>query len=68
MTQTQAEIRKTWVAFGENGAMGSIHATEAGFAVRIFPRDEYQGVYESLEIAKRSITSHHSGDVSFEEH
>ena len=68
MTQAQATIRKTWVAFGPNGATASIHATDDGFAVRFLDKDGYHGVYETLEIAKRAVTTQRGADVTFEQH
>ncbi len=72
MTQMQSttgtRIRKTWVAFGENGAIASIHAIDEGYAVRFLGRDDYHGVYGSIEVAKRAISAQRAGDVTFEEH
>jgi len=68
MTGTSTAIRKTWVAFGPNGAMASIHATDEGYAVRFLDRDAPHGTYETLEIAKRAITSQRGVDVTFEQH
>ncbi|BDI23235.1 hypothetical protein [Herbiconiux sp. L3-i23] len=68
MTEAQTEIRKTWVAFGENGAIASIHRTDDGFEVRRLDRDGSSSVYETLEIAKRAVTAHRGSDVTFEEH
>lgn len=56
-TPTEGSIRKTWAAFGPNGAIGSIHALENGFAVRRLGDSDYRGVYPSLEIAKRAMTA-----------
>ncbi|MFD1714031.1 hypothetical protein ACFSBZ_06070 [Amnibacterium flavum] len=68
MTQTETSIRKTWVAFGPNGATASIHETDAGFSVNSLGRETYHGVYESLEVAKRAISTRSDGDVTFEAH
>jgi hypothetical protein len=69
-SQTIAEprIRKTWVAFGENGAIASIHAIDEGYAVRFLGRDDYHGTYGSIEVAKRAVAAQRPGEVTFEEH
>lgn len=67
-TTTEPRIRKTWVAFGENGAIASIHAIDDGYAVRFLGRQDYHGVYGNIEIAKRAVTTQRPGDVTFEEH
>jgi hypothetical protein len=58
---------KTWVAFGPAGAVGSIHSREDGYAVRLLKRDEEQGVYPTLEIAKSALQGM-AGDLEFREH
>lgn len=68
MSQTQSEIRKTWVAYGPNGVTASIHETDAGFTVNSLGRESFGGTFENLEVAKRAVTSRIGGEVSFEPH
>jgi hypothetical protein len=44
-----------WVAFGSNGAIGSIHRTDDGFAVKRMSDGEVHGVYPTLDIAKSAM-------------
>ena len=46
---------RRWVAFGPAGAVGSIHETEDGFAVRLMNDEQYRGVYPTLEVAKSAL-------------
>jgi hypothetical protein len=46
---------QTWVAFGPAGAVGSIHRTEDGFALRLMNESDYRGSYPSLEVAKSAL-------------
>jgi hypothetical protein len=61
-------IRKTWVAFGENGAVASIHAVDSGYEVRPLDGRGGAGTHGTLEVAKRAITTQRSSSVTFEEH
>jgi hypothetical protein len=65
---TRSDIRATWVAFGENGAFASIHAVPEGFAVRLLDGGQDRGVFESLEVAKRALTTQRADQVTFEQH
>lgn len=44
-----------WVAFGPAGAVGSIHRTDGGFAVRLLDGSEDRGVYPTLDVAKSAL-------------
>ena len=46
---------QTWVAFGPAGAVGSIHRTEEGFALKIMNESDYRGSYPTLEVAKSAL-------------
>lgn len=46
---------QTWVAFGPAGAVGSIHRTEDGFALKIMNESDYRGSYPSLDVAKSAL-------------
>lgn len=51
----QTETEQRWVAFGPAGAVGSIHRTADGFAVRMIDGPERETVYPTLEIAKSAL-------------
>ncbi|WP_150308582.1 hypothetical protein [Planctomonas psychrotolerans] len=61
-------VGKTWVAFGSEGAIGSIHSQEDGYAVRLLKREEQHGVYPSLAIAKNALQGAVGDDLEFREH
>jgi hypothetical protein len=46
---------QTWVAFGPAGAVGSIHRTEDGFALKMMNESDYRGSYPSLDVAKSAL-------------
>ncbi|MCW4384734.1 methyltransferase [Salinibacterium sp. SYSU T00001] len=63
-------IGKTWVAFGEAGAVGSIHSVEDGYEVRMLGSGS-AGTYPSLDVAKSALHAHllpGSGWPEFREH
>jgi hypothetical protein len=49
--------QQRWVAFGPNGAIGSILRSEEGYAVRLIddPDAQDRGVYPSLDVAKSAL-------------
>lgn len=47
--------KRTWVAFGATGAVGSIHESSDGFAAKLLTDSESRGSYPTLEIAKNAI-------------
>jgi hypothetical protein len=51
--QTDGEQR--WVAFGAAGAVGSIHRTADGFAVRMIDGSQREAVYPTVEVAKSAL-------------
>ena len=48
---------RTWIAFGETGAVGSVHETSGGYFFRLLSDDDYRGVFPSLEVAKGALHS-----------
>lgn len=50
-------VTARWVAFGPAGAVGSIHRTEDGYAVRLLGDAAFAGSYPSLEVAKSALHS-----------
>jgi len=46
---------RTWVAVGAAGAVGSIHRTGDGFAIRLNTDSGYHGSYPTLEVAKSAV-------------
>lgn len=46
---------RTWVAFGSNGAVGSLHETEGGYSYKLFDEQNYRGLYETLDGAKGAL-------------
>jgi hypothetical protein len=46
---------QTWVAFGPAGAVGSIHRTDDGFALKMMNEGDYRGSYPSLDVAKSAL-------------
>lgn len=54
---TTAQIEQTWVAQSSAGVVGSIHRSSRGFSVRLRAAGVERGPYDSLEVAKRSLTA-----------
>lgn len=52
---TTTIVSRTWVARGPAGAVGSIHRTDEGFAIRQTRDEAYHGVYPTLDVAKRAL-------------
>jgi hypothetical protein len=46
-----------WVAFGPAGAVGSIHGSEEGFAVKLLTDPAYSATYPTLDVAKSALHS-----------
>jgi len=46
---------QSWLAVGPAGAVGSVHRTTEGFAVRLAGRDEFSGEYPTLAVAKSAL-------------
>jgi hypothetical protein len=46
---------QTWVAFGTNGAVGSIHRTTAGFTFKVLGDPALRGSFETLDAAKGAL-------------
>ena len=44
-----------WVAFGEAGAVGTIHRRGESFKTRLLDDADYRGSYPSLDIAKSAL-------------
>ena len=51
---TKAQV---WVAFGQAGAVGSIHRTDAGFGVKMLNDKEFRGIYPTLDVAQSALHS-----------
>ena len=47
--------KKTWVAFGAAGALGTIQRDESGYAVKLLDDAQVRGVYPSLDVAKSAL-------------
>jgi hypothetical protein len=49
--------QQRWVAFGPNGAIGSILRSDAGYTVRLIddPDAQDRGTYPSLDVAKSAM-------------
>lgn len=56
-TKSSTETGRTWIAFGELGAVGSIHETPGGYFYRLLSDDDYRGVFPTLEAAKGALHS-----------
>lgn len=56
-TTATTTISHTWVATGAAGAVGSIHRTDDGFAIRVGREADYHGAYPTLGIAKSAVHS-----------
>lgn len=50
-------IDQRWVAFGEAGALGTIHRTGDVFQMKLLSDPDYRGSYPSLEIAKSALNA-----------
>lgn len=48
---------RTWIAFGELGAVGSIHEIGTGYFYRLLSDNDYRGVFPTLEAAKGALHS-----------
>lgn len=55
MSDRETATDQRWVAFGPAGAVGSIHRTDDGFAVRLMDAAHYRGVYPTLHVAKSAL-------------
>jgi len=56
MTTDRVELTgQSWLALGPAGAVGSVHRTSHGFAVRLAGRDEFSGEYPTLAVAKSAL-------------
>lgn len=51
----ETTINKTWVASGPAGAVGSIHRTSDGFAIRVGREADYHGDFPTLDVAKSAL-------------
>ena len=56
-TNAAATASRTWIAFGELGAVGSIHEIGDGYFYRLLADDDYRGVFPTLEAAKGALHS-----------
>lgn len=52
---TSSVTEKTWVAFGPAGAIGTIHRSDEGYAVRLLDDSAHRGIYEALDVAKSAL-------------
>ena len=50
-----APSEQTWVAFGPNGAVGSIHRGADGFTVKVLADETPVGSFDSLDAAKGAL-------------
>lgn len=50
-----ARSEQTWVAFGPNGAVGSIHRSTDGFTVKLLGDETPPGSFDSLDAAKGAL-------------
>lgn len=55
MSDRLTEIEQRWVAFGPAGAVGSIHRSADGFAVRLRDDADPRGIYPTLDVAKSAL-------------
>lgn len=53
-TSTKSQV---WVAFGQAGAIGSIHRTAGGYGVRMLNDADFRGIYPNLAIAQSALHS-----------
>lgn len=56
-SKTATTTGRTWIAFGELGAVGSIHEIGDGYFYRLLSDDDYRGVFPTLEAAKGALHS-----------
>jgi hypothetical protein len=51
------ETQQRWVAFGPNGAIGSIVRSDEGYSVRMIddPDAQDRGTYDALDVAKSAL-------------
>jgi len=62
---------QTWVAFGDAGAIASIHSVEGGYTFKLLDDGRFRGVYPSLDVAKNALVAAlppGSGRPEFREH
>lgn len=52
------KTRALWVAYGQNGVVGSIRHEEDGYVVVMAGADAAVGTYPTLEAAKGSLHAH----------
>lgn len=55
MSSTTNTSEATWVAAGPAGAVGAIHRTDDGFAIRMSGEPGFHGAYPTLDVAKRAV-------------
>jgi hypothetical protein len=55
MSDRNTTTEQRWVAFGPAGAVGSIHRTDDGFAVKLMNDSEARGTYPTLDVAKSAL-------------
>ena len=55
MSDRNTATEQRWVAFGPAGAVGSIHRTDDGFAVKLMNDSETRGTYPTLDVAKSAL-------------
>ncbi|QNO38304.1 methyltransferase [Protaetiibacter sp. SSC-01] len=48
-------VEQRWVAFGESGAVGTIHRTADGYRVKLIDDADYRGTYPALDVAKSAL-------------
>lgn len=48
-------VDQRWVAFGESGALGTIHRVGDTFKMKLLSDTEYRGSYPSLDVAKSAL-------------
>jgi hypothetical protein len=58
---------QTWVAFGQAGAIGSIHRVEGGFTFKLLRDDDFRAVYPSLAVAKSALYASLPGGADWPE-
>ena len=54
MSDNTTMTGQRWVAFGEAGALGSIHRTDEGFLLKMLDGSEERS-FPSLEVAKSAL-------------
>jgi hypothetical protein len=56
-TMNDQETQQRWVAFGPNGAIGSIVRSDDGYTVRMIddPDAEERGTFGALDVAKSAL-------------